>query len=397
MLTCLFAGIVMIFYCDTSRTAYSVSQGLAQYFNVDYIKIDEIFDISINISDLFILLIPVFGEEELNSSWLSFLENYKSIFKEKNIIIFSFGVYDEFINLDSVFVKQIKFILGLSCNDINFYPLKISRYSLDLDLIKQYIAEYHVLEQSQIDFQKIIMKLESKAKCSVLLNDKENLDLTSSYNGFTNLLDEWEFDEKAVMLESLLSLSSRINFTCNRTNLEHFKFDHIFSNLQKMYFKSCQLFDTPNLQGFKELDVINFSANLISTLDFCKFPKRLKRVNFSKNKIHSLVVEQSSTYRDLESLALFNNKISEFSWLSNMKNLKYLNLGMNPINVFPREILKLKSLEYINLALTEIHDIPSEILDMKSLKVLDVKYCSHIDLDDSIFQRLKDKGVEIIC
>lgn len=387
----------MLFYCNISRTACSISQDLAQYFNINSIKIDETFDVSTHISDLIILLIPMFGEEELNHHWLSFLESYKSFFKEKNIIVFSFGVYDEFINLDSVFVKQIKFILGLSCNDINFYPLKISRYSLDLDLIKQYITEYHVLEQSQVDFQKIIITLENKAKCSVLLNDKENLDLTSSYNGFTNLLDEWAFDERVVMLESLLSLSSRINFTCNRTNLEHFKFDNLCSNLQKMYFKSCHLFDTPNLQGFKKLDVANFSANLITTLDFCKFPNGLKRVNFSKNKIHTLIIEQGSIYGNLESLALFNNNISEFSWLSNMKNLKYLNLGMNPINVFPREILELKSLEYINLALTEIHDIPNEILDMKSLKVLDVKHCSHIDLEDSIFQRLTDKGVEIIC
>ena len=80
-----------------------------------------------------------------------------------------------------------------------------------------------------------------------------------------------------------------------------------------------------------------------------------------------------------------------------MKNLKYLNLGMNPIKVFPREILELKNLENINLALTEIHDIPSEILDVKNLKVLDLKHCSNINLRNTIFQRLKDKGVKVIC
>ncbi len=384
----------MIFYCNVSGTAQVVAKELAQYFKVDYINIDSTFKMS---EELLILLVPVLGDEELNNNWLSFLQKSKSIFNEKNIIVFSFGSYDEFVDFDSVFVKQINFILGFSCNDINFYPLKISRYSLDLDLIKQYIAEYHVLEQSQIDFQKIIMRLENKAKCSVLLNNKDNLDLTSSYNGFTNLLDEWGGDERVLILESLLCLSSSINFTCNRTNLENFKFDNLCSNLQKIYFKSCHLFDTPNLQGFKKLDVVNFSANLISILDFSKFPTRLKRINFSKNKIHSLIVEQDLSYKNLESLALFNNKITDFSWLSNMKNLKYLNLGMNPIREFPREILEIRSLEYINLALTEIHNIPNEILNIKNLKVLDVKYCSHMDLENSIFQRLTDKGVKVIC
>lgn len=241
------------------------------------------------------------------------------------------------------------------------------------------------------------MKLESKAKCTVLLNNKENLDLTSSYNGFTNLLDEWGGDERFLILESLLSLGSSISFTCNRMDLENFKFDNLCSSLQKIYFKSCHILDTPNLQGFKKLDIINFSANLISVLDFFKFPTRLKRINFSKNKIHSLNVEQGFSYENLESLALFNNKITNFSWLSNMKNLKYLNLGMNPIKVFPRELLELINLEYINLALTEIREILGEILDMKNLKVLDIKNCSYINFNHSIFQQLTDKGVEIIC
>ncbi|MCB1659580.1 MAG: leucine-rich repeat domain-containing protein, partial [Pseudomonadales bacterium] len=333
----------MIFYCNVSGTAQVVAKELAQYFKIEYINIDSIFKIS---EDLLILLVPVLGEEELNHNWLSFLQKSKSVFNEKNIIVFSFGVYDEFVDSDSVFVKQINFILGLSCNDINFYPLKISRYTSNLDLIKQYITEYHVLEQSQIDFKKNIMKLESKAKCTVLLNNKENLDLTSSYNGFTNLLDEWGGDERFLILESLLSLGSSISFTCNRMDLENFKFDNLCSSLQKIYFKSCHILDTPNLQGFKKLDIINFSANLISVLDFFKFPTRLKRINFSKNKIHSLNVEQGFSYENLESLALFNNKITNFSWLSNMKNLKYLNLGMNPIKVFPRELLELINLEY---------------------------------------------------
>jgi hypothetical protein len=384
----------MIFYCNVSGTAQVVAKELAQYLKVDYINIDSTFKMS---EELLILLVPVLGEEELNNNWLSFLQKSKKIFNKKNIIVFSFGVYDEFVDLDSVFVKQIKFILGLSCNDINFYPLKISRYSLNLGLIKKYIAEYHVLEKSQVDFQKTIMVLENKAKCSVLLNNKESLDLTSSYNGFTNLLDESMEDEKFLILESLLSLSSHISFTCNRTNLEYFKFDDIFSGLQNIYLKSCNICETPNLKGFKKLDVVNFSANLISTLNFLKFPNKLKRINFSKNRIDNLIVEESVIYKDLESLALFNNKISDFSWLSNMRNIKYLNLGMNPIKKFPSEILALKKIQSLNISLTEINEIPTEILHIKDLKILDIKYCNNINLESPVLDKLKNNGVKIIC
>ena len=132
----------MIFYCNVSGTAQVVAKELAQYFKVDYINIDSTFKMS---EELLILLVPVLGDEELNNNWLSFLQKSKSIFNEKNIIVFSFGSYDEFVDFDSVFVKQINFILGFSCNDINFYPLKISLFPVYILILDNYFDFVNLL------------------------------------------------------------------------------------------------------------------------------------------------------------------------------------------------------------------------------------------------------------
>jgi Leucine-rich repeat (LRR) protein len=313
-------------------------------------------------------------------------------------MVFFFGVYDDYVSFDSTLVKQIQHILYLECNDINFYPKKISKYNLDLGLMKRYIAEYRVLDQPRIDCKKKVMQLERRAKCLVAINDDDCLDLTSSYDGFTNILETLELNETILTLKSLLMLSYHGDFICNRIDLADFDFNGIFSKyIRKIYFKSCKINHTPFLNDFKNLELINFSANYVSVLDFFNFPNGLKRINFSKNRIDLVIVNNDSTYEKIESLSLFNNKISEFSWLSSMKNIRYLNLGMNPVKDFPLEILGLEKIEHINLALTEIKCIPNEIIYMESLRVLDVKNCPNMNLSDSIFEKLKTKGVQLIC
>ena len=387
----------MIFYCNTSRTTSLLAQNLAKNFSFCYLSINNKLNNISDKSELIILLVPIFGEEELNEDWLEFLKNKKDIFFSKKVLVFLFGVYDDFIDNNSVIVRQIKYFLSIHCDDLVFYPKKSSRYNLNFDSIKEYISNYNASELSTIHCQKKIFELEYKNKCLVCKNDDSSLDLTSSYDGFTNMLDILELNERLITLKILVTLSKCSSFTCNKLNLEGFNFNEAFSEyIRRIYFKSCRIKETPNLQKFNNLEVINLSANSIETLDFSRLPKSVKRTNFSKNRIFRLLVNKSG-YHNLESMAMFNNKISELSWLAFFPNLKYLNIGMNPINSFPFEVFELHNLEYINIALTSIEYIPQEILKMKKLKVLDIKHCSYIEIKDPILQELRNKGVEVVC
>ena len=256
--------------------------------------------------------------------------NFQGTFKERNakgLIEFS-GLmpidFDNFPNMEELTTTREMLIADKYTYALFTSPsgngLKVilrvpadgaKNYKSYFDSIKEYISNYNASELSTIHCQKKIFELEYKNKCLVCKNDDSSLDLTSSYDGFTNMLDILELNERLITLKILVTLSKCSSFTCNKLNLEGFNFNEAFSEyIRRIYFKSCRIKETPNLQRFNNLEVINLSANSIETLDFSRLPKSVKRTNFSKNRIFRLLGNKSG-YHNLESMAMFNNKISE--------------------------------------------------------------------------------------
>ena len=223
------------------------------------------------------------------------------------------------------------------------------------------------------------------------------MNLTCNFDGFSNLLNVKNINSYQV-LHQILLLSSQKIIICNRVDLSGFNYELIENNiLEKIYFKSCLIQNTPKLSNFSNLKIINFSANKITELEIDNFPSSVKRINFSKNTINKILLNKRKNYHHIESLALFNNRLIDFEWLNFFKKIKYLNIGMNPILYVPEEIFELKDLEHLNIAVTNIKYLPKEILDLNNLKKLDIKHCVNLRSNDFVLKKLISRGVEVIC
>ena len=385
----------MIIYNSNSITASGLAQAVSQFFNIEAVEVSTI-KLEINTSDeLVILFINVFGEEELNIEWEEFLK--KKFIKNQRIIVFLFGVYDEYIDKDSIIVKQIYYYLKIDNKYIEIFPKKLSKFNLNLNEIKDCVL--NIKNKSIVDdlLHKEILSLSHINQKSPLIYNEETLNLTCSFDGFSNLLNSSGIDSYRI-LNQILRLSSQKNIICNRVDLSEFDYGKIINNrLEKLYFQSCLISKTPELSNFINLKLVNFSANKIKELIFDNFPNNVKRVNFSKNCIEKIICGNDFNYNNIESIALFNNRLSDFKWLDYFKNVKYLNIGMNPISEFPKEILGLKDLEYLNVAVTDINRLPEGLLQLSNLKKIDIKHCVNLNLEGFIFNKLSSNGVEIIC
>ena len=203
----------------------------------------------------------------------------------------------------------------------------------------------------------------------ISIYNEETLNLTCSFDGFSNLLNSSGIDSYRI-LNQILRLSSQKNIICNRVDLSEFDYGKIINNrLEKLYFKSCLISKTPELSNFINLKLVNFSSNKIKELIFDNFPNNVKRVNFSKNCIEKIICGNDFNYNNIESIALFNNRLSDFKWLDYFKNVKYLNIGR----------------------------LPEGLLQLSNLKKIDIKHCVNLNLEGFIFNKLSSNGVEIIC
>ena len=90
------------------------------------------------------------------------------------------------------------------------------------------------------------------------------------------------------------------------------------------------------------------------------FPKSLKYLNISKNKL--VKIEKLSYLENLERLSLFNNNLKKFNTLNS--KLFYLNIGCNPIQKFPKILKGYKNLRELNISFTNIDFLPKWIIDL---------------------------------
>ena len=142
-------------------------------------------------------------------------------------------------------------------------------------------------------------------------------------------------------------------------------------------------------RGGKELPLCITQLELLESLDLAmsnisKLPKEfvqlqnLKKLNISSAAFKKFPMEILGI-QGLEELFLHNgnenarHSINEIpASISQLKNLKKLDLGNNPIGKFPMEILELENLENLSISSIGISTIPNDIKKLKKLKRLSI-------------------------
>ncbi|SUX05177.1 Leucine Rich repeats (2 copies) [Campylobacter devanensis] len=355
--------------------------------NIDQVCLDKIN----------IFFIPILGEDELSQEWLIFFNKISSNIKNlgKTLIIFTCGVYDLENREDSVAIRQIKHICKFLSIRLFIYPLKLNKYNHNLTNMLHFIN--HIPNDRKSNFQFFIEKVVFETKNYPIVNNAAEINFISLDNGYENILSHYNKDKMVAKIEKICLLNDRKILNLSRLKKIDKNCISIFENIgndhmQKLYLVSCSLHEIPFLKKHKKLRYSNLTANSISVLDVSYFPDSIEVIDCSKNIIMDIKLVYNNTIRKL---CLFNNKIEKIDYLSNLNNLQYINLGLNPLISFPESIFDCKNIEHINLALTPIEYIPEEILTLKSLKILDLTYCNNLK-NVSIIKKLIHNGVKVI-
>ena len=161
----------------------------------------------------------------------------------------------------------------------------------------------------------------------------------------------------------------------------------------KLQLKSNRLKKSKSLSGFLSLEVLNLTANAFEMINIDYLSTKIKSLNLSKNNIKKVKIKKIRL--KMKKLILFNNKITNMSFLSKLTNIEYLNIGLNPIEKFPDAIFKLTKIKHLNISFLNINTIPIEILNLKQLISIDITG-SRILNNNNILVQLNKKGVKII-
>ena len=157
-------------------------------------------------------------------------------------------------------------------------------------------------------------------------------------------------------------------FTWKENYKDIISLDLSFNNLKTFSWKNCTC---------KKLKKINLNCNILMSFSFknCpetleeiylqdnfinhlkgNFPKKLKILDFSKNKIQKIPMEYFVNCNNLKILKLKNNKITEWTW-----EPKYLR-KLQQFNIFNNKLVNFswynspKSLKYVDLSFNRLFD-----------------------------------------
>lgn len=390
----------MVVYDKIPRIAESVAISISRELATSRCLLSKVLlSDEIRNEEIIVFLIPIYGEEELNEDWLNFFDEVfaKGQVKGVKLIVYFFGVYDKKVCLNSAIVNQIRFFTRYNSVHLKIYPTKLSKY----DYSPQDVLKF-IINSKDKDFSKterLLEKLIFKVKDIPEIYDGETLSLTSTNDGYSNILTKLNSQEQIDSnLSKILSSFSGSRLIINR--LKYAKLVTLLSqaynpNVKVIHLKSCNLTEIPFLKGFSNAEVINLSANKIRSLDCSKFPLNVRRINVSKNRISNITWDNKLT--NVKEISLFNNSITSLSGISVYENLEYLNLGLNPIGDIPLEIQSLKKIVHLNVALTKIKSIPRLVFNLPKIEILDVKNCSFLKVKNEDFLKLESLGVNIIC
>ena len=145
----------------------------------------------------------------------------------------------------------------------------------------------------------------------------------------------------------------------------------IFKNLKKIIFKNCDLNDEDtflfNDLIANNLESIDLSVNHIQNLNNSLLNEKvinLKNMNLSNNDINNLSIFTKGNFKNLISLDLSNNKISDIECLGNETNfdkIENINLSNNNIKIIKK--VNIKSLKHLDLLNNEINEGIKEFME----------------------------------
>ena len=342
-----------------------------------------------------VFFIPVYGEEELSIEWENFLKKFAK--NSHNIAINTFfylyGVYDLEIDKNTTIIKQINNILKFLSAQINIFPLKIMPKYTPTESLVYY---YNHTNNTKVNNNFLIDKVIFFSKQELMQYNLTTTNFTAKYDGYSSVIDTMKLKKKRKFLTQVISSISCQDVIVNR--VKKINLDKVLKKVKnnkilKLQLKSNRLKNTKSLFWFLSLEALNLTANYFNAINIEKLPISLKSLNVSKNHIKKVKIKK--TRLKFKKLILFNNKITDMSFLNKFSNLEYLNIGLNPIEEFPSAIVDLKKLEHINISFVNIGIIPDMILELKQLKTIDItgsKILNHSD----ITIKLQKNGVKVI-
>lgn len=343
-----------------------------------------------------IAFIPIYGEEELNEEWENFFNLIASNKQNtgKTFAIYFCGVYDFCIDEDLTIIKQIQHICKYSFISFFYYPIKIDKTRKDD--IDHFLFFYRHLDiyKTPSATQKILSEAIFEAQDFPLSDTKYIFDATSSQNKYSNI---FSYVGEEILI-CFLNTLRRETLIFNRIkNHDAIKILSLISNfhIKNIQLKSNCLQGGLNFNNLPNIEVLILTANLFQSFDFDQLPKKIKYLNLSKNRLQYLAFSNGGDFSDFERLSIFNNRIKNLQNVDSLRQLKYINIGLNPIKEFPSELLQCKEIEHINISLTQITSLPKGICHLEKLKTLDISYCQNL-YNDATIKELKEKGVRII-
>jgi len=342
-----------------------------------------------------IFFIPVYGEEELSVEWEIFLKKYAKNLSNIgiNTFFYLYGVYDIEIDKNTTIIKQINNILKFLSTQINIFPLKIMPNYTPVESLAYY---YNHTYNKKVNDNFLIDKIIFSSKQKLIQNNLKTVDFTAKLDGYSSVIDTIKLKKKRKLLIKAISSLTCENVILNR--VKNINMDKVLKKIKnnkilKLQLKSNRLENIESISGFSSLEVLNLTANSLNIINIEDLTITVKSLNISKNYIKKVKIKK--TRLKIKKLILFNNKITDMSFLRNFPNLVYLNIGLNPIEEFPNIIFNLKKLEHINLSFVNIDTIPDNILELKQLKIIDITGSKVLYYSDIII-KLQQNGVKVI-
>lgn len=347
-------------------------------------------------SENIIFFIPIYGEEELNTSWITFLKDFSTNKSNIgiNVFIYLFGVYDLEIHNSSTIIKQIKYYTRFLSSNIHIYPLKLAQDRINIDDMIYFYSHNLVFNHKIKPFDNMIKNIIFDTKSNLLVHDNFLVDFTRKEDGFSSILSRLSTKDKLYYLENIFTLCRSEKLILDRIGIDMINFKIANKNIKHLSMKSSTLKDIPPLDNIPYLQVINLTANYIEKLDIKRLPENIYFINLSKNRIKTLQIN-SNKHLKLKRLSLFNNKLQNLKGIEYLSNLNYLNIGFNSFKVFPDELKYLSSLTHLNISFTEIMEIPEYILEWEQLEILDITGCKYLKNDKTVTM-LKNNRITVI-
>jgi len=383
----------VIYYSSSNKYILSLINTFCKITFSKKINISKVID-SIPSKDN-VFFIPVYGEEELSVEWETFLKKYANNSHNigVNTFFYLYGVYHLEIDTNATIIKQINNILKFLSAQINIFPLKIMPKYTPVESLIYY---YNHTNNTKVNNNFLIDKVIFFSKKKLIQNNSKTVDFTAKIDCYSSVIDTIKLNKKRKFLTQVIS-----SLTCETIILNRVKYINMDKVLKKtknnkilkLQLKSNRLKNTQSLSGFSSLEILNLTANSFNMINMKDLSTTIKSLNVSKNYIENVTIKTKRL--KINKLILFNNKLTDMSFLRNFPNLVYLNIGLNPIEEFPNTISNLKKLEHINLSFVKIDAIPDNILKLKELKTIDITG-SKVLYSSDIIIKLQQNGVKVI-